>query len=154
MHIRRASGLEVIVICSLLTGFVSFPALAQVDPPKPKDVLLARELLSMCAQEVTQRECLQYIKGVRSGLFAQQLFSFMNSKRRKIDTPSEIKALILEPLICVPDSEPDEEVRDRVVAEVKRMQPEELDASAGFLVLLALVKNYRCKDASPLEPGR
>ncbi len=103
---------------------------------------------------MAQRECLQYIKGVRSGLFAQRLYSYLYSLQKRIDPPSEIKAVLVVPLICVPDSETDEEVRDRVVAQIKKMLPDGLEASAGFSVLLALVENYQCRAPSTLDPSR
>lgn len=65
--------------------------------------------------------------------------------QKRIDPPNEVKAAFLQPLICVPDSESDEQVRDRVVAHVESMSTEQLEASAGFSVMLALGANYQCK---------
>jgi len=109
-------------------------------------VLKATELLALCGSDAAaQRECLHYIKGVRSGLFAQKLFSTLYPAQKGIDPPSEIKAAFLRPLVCVPEGETDEQVRDHVVAHIKKTSPDKLEASAGFHVILALCTVYQCK---------
>lgn len=119
---------------------------AQTDPTKPQDVLKTKELLSLCSSDrAEQRECLQYIKGVRSGVFAQKLFSVLYIGQKRVDPPNEIKAAFLRPLICVPDGEADEHVRDRVIAHIKGLSPEHLEGSAGFAVMIALGTVYPYK---------
>jgi hypothetical protein len=121
-------------------------ARAQSDPTIPKDPLKAKELLTLCLGESkSEPACLHYIKGVRSGVNAQKLFTVLYIQNKRIDPPTEIKAAFLRPLICVPDAESDQAVRDRVVDELKRMPAQQLDASAGFLVMIALGTAYQCK---------
>jgi len=105
-----------------------------------------RELLALCSGEASSPSgCLQYIKGVRSGVHAQKLFSVLYLSQKHIDPPVEIKAIFLRPLICVPEADSDESVRDRVVSGLTSMPAKMLDAEAGFIVMMSLATTYPCE---------
>lgn len=144
MHQLSRSFALRLASCAALLSF-SVLAVAQSDPTKPKDMVKLKELVALCDGDLNaQRECTQFIRGVRSGVFAQRLFSIVALRHRRLEAPIEMQTVLVQPAICVPETESDEAVREKVMLHSKKQPTEQLEASAGSHVLAALAGSYRC----------
>jgi hypothetical protein len=112
----------------------------------PRDRIKFKELLTLCEGDAAaQRECDQFIRGVASGVYAQQLLSIVAYRKYQDSLPKEVVAFLGYPALCIPEGETDEAIRQNVIQYSKEDREQRLNASAGSQVLLALGNNYICR---------